>query len=603
MTLWVEPLPADDIRRLILTRLGVNALPETLVRLVTEKSEGNALFAEEILSFLTERGVLRVAGGKVEFDVKAVAAALPASVQSLLTERIDRLAPQERALLQAAAVIGRRFHPQLLSAVADDAGNVDARLATMQGLDLVHPEGKSGEYSFKHALVREALYQSLLTGPRAVLHLKIADELERRGGNRLGEIAETLANHYEATLRVDKAFSYLALAGGKSLDIYALPEAEKYFRRALEIWEAESSCAEPAFVVQLIARLFGTLYYKCEFRELIFLANKYKPMLTGSGESADQVVARYYQLHALAMNLNLRSALDLATATLQIAERVGDPKAEAFARLGVFLTRTLLGLDSPEAADTMVRALRVDADHCDDHLFFVDSHAIIASHFISRGLHKEARNEAETLLTYAENRGDLRAVSSARGTLSLICLLENQHDALGYVEECVVAAIMPFDRLCARLSKATATILIGRPREGLDEMDVLIVELERLGLRCIIFDAPRGIALAMLGRVTEGVRVIKNQIARSDAAGHVSLGALGRLTLAELYTHILISDDRPNASFLLKNFRTIVGAKLFGPRRAWALLEEAASVRQISEEGVTAARINYDLGVLSAVEA
>ena len=321
------------------------------MRLVTEKSEGNTLFAEEILSFLSERGVLRVASEKVEFDDKAVAAALPASVQSLLTERIDRLAPQERALLQAAAVIGRRFHPQLLTAVADDAGNVGARLATMQGLDLVLPESKSGEYSFKHALVREALYQSLLTGPRAALHLKIADELERRGGNRLGEIAETLATYYEATPRVDKAFSYLALAGDKSLDIYALPEAEKYFRRALEIWEAESNCADPTSVAHLIARLFGTLYYKCEFRELISLANKYLPMLTGSGESADQVVARYYQSHALAMDLNLRSALDLATETLQIAERVGDPKGKAFARLGVFLTRTLMGLDSSDDAD------------------------------------------------------------------------------------------------------------------------------------------------------------------------------------------------------------------------------------------------------------
>ena len=61
---------------------------------MTEKAEGNALFAEEILSFLTERGVLRVAGGKVEFDADA-AAALPASVQSLLTARVDRLAPQD----------------------------------------------------------------------------------------------------------------------------------------------------------------------------------------------------------------------------------------------------------------------------------------------------------------------------------------------------------------------------------------------------------------------------------------------------------------------------------------------------------------------------
>jgi class 3 adenylate cyclase len=121
--LQLEPLPAGDIRRLVETRLGVDALPETLARQVAEKAEGNALFAEEILSFLTERGVLRVAGGKVEFDANATAA-LPASVRSLLTARVDRLAPEDRALLQAAAVIGRRFDPQLLAAVAEDAGDI-----------------------------------------------------------------------------------------------------------------------------------------------------------------------------------------------------------------------------------------------------------------------------------------------------------------------------------------------------------------------------------------------------------------------------------------------------------------------------------------------
>ena len=86
----------------------------------------------------------------------------------------------------------------------------------MQTLDLVHPDGKSGDYAFKHALVRDSLYQSLLKGPRAGLHLKIAEEIERRSGNRLAEVVETLANHYGQTNRADKAFTYLAMAGAKS---------------------------------------------------------------------------------------------------------------------------------------------------------------------------------------------------------------------------------------------------------------------------------------------------------------------------------------------------------------------------------------------------
>jgi hypothetical protein len=64
----------------------------------------------------------------------------------------------------------------------------------MEALDLVYAEGKSGDYVFKHALSRDALYQSLLTGPRVTLHLKVAEEIERRAANRLAEVAETLAH-------------------------------------------------------------------------------------------------------------------------------------------------------------------------------------------------------------------------------------------------------------------------------------------------------------------------------------------------------------------------------------------------------------------------
>jgi len=152
--LGLEPLPASDIRRLIQARLGVEVLPEALARLVTEKSEGNPLFAEEIVSFLTGRGVLRAGEGKVGFDANAVATALPVSVQSLLTARVDRLALRDRTLLQAAAVIGRRFDARLLAAV-DGGSDVESRLAAMQALDLVHPDGMVGDYSFKHALVRD----------------------------------------------------------------------------------------------------------------------------------------------------------------------------------------------------------------------------------------------------------------------------------------------------------------------------------------------------------------------------------------------------------------------------------------------------------------
>jgi predicted ATPase len=208
MRLTLAPLAADDIGQLVCSRLGVSQLPTELTRLIANRAEGNALFAEEIVSFLTERGMLRTSAEKFDYDAAAVAAAMPASVQGLLTSRVDRLAADDRTLLQAASVIGRHFDPELLAAVVPDASDTQSRLESMCRLDLVYPDGRSGDYAFKHALVRDALYQSLLTAPRTALHLKIAEEIERRGQTRLSEVAEMLAQHYSQTDRDDKAFAY-----------------------------------------------------------------------------------------------------------------------------------------------------------------------------------------------------------------------------------------------------------------------------------------------------------------------------------------------------------------------------------------------------------
>jgi class 3 adenylate cyclase len=140
----LEPLPTGDIRHLLRERLGVDVLPEGLARQVTEKADGNPLFAEEIVSYLAERGFIRTVGGTLNFDANVVTASLPASIQSLLTVRVDRLAPEDRAVLQAASVIGRRFDAALLAATIGKT-DIDFRLANMQALDLVHREGRSAE--------------------------------------------------------------------------------------------------------------------------------------------------------------------------------------------------------------------------------------------------------------------------------------------------------------------------------------------------------------------------------------------------------------------------------------------------------------------------
>jgi predicted ATPase len=272
------------------------------------------------------------------FDTATVESALPASVQSLLTARVDRLASADRALLQAAAVIGRRFDPDLLAVVTGASGDIDQSLAAMQALDLVHRKEKTGDYIFKHALVRDAVYSSLLNDARSMLHLKIAGEIERRSANRLPEVAETLAYHYASTTRADKAFLYLAMAAKKCLDIYSLDEADRCARQVLDLFASNPGCADDLAVADVMANHLHVLYEKTDFLEIERVAESYMRQLEAIGDTAQLVFAMYFHALGLAGRNEFSAAEALSRKALEVAERIGDLKAKSYAMNGILHT-------------------------------------------------------------------------------------------------------------------------------------------------------------------------------------------------------------------------------------------------------------------------
>jgi class 3 adenylate cyclase len=505
----MEPLSARETARIAEARLGIDHLPEGLAKLIVAKAEGNALFAEELTTFLVERSIVRSSAAGVEFDPPAVAAALPDSVQSLLASRVDRLAPSDRNFLQAAAVVGRRFDPELVVVIGGAVGNVEASFAAMGALDLVHRAEGSGDYVFKHVLVQDALYNGLLTARREALHLKVAEELERRCGNRLMEIAEALAHHYAVASRADKAFIYLAMAGNKSLDVYAVPEAEEYYRQALKLFERERSCAERLPVVRAVVRLLETLTAKNAYREVGEVARKFTPFLKEAGETPELVIVHYFQALSLLANLEIRAAHDLIAQAFEISERVGDGRARAYARGGLLYLRSYLGLDTIEVAD------RMKSEMMDDCLRFGDAYIrnwgywFAAWDYLYRGLNREARETAAQLIASGEDRKDPRAIGQANLVLGILQLFnDNPEAATMHADECVRMAVTVNERRCAELVKASSGILLGRAREWLAEIDAINSEFESRGALFMVQRETGGIALAMTGRISKGIGVL-----------------------------------------------------------------------------------------------
>ena len=194
--IWLEPLNRGDVD--IWLEEVVGAAPPGSVRTLLERAEGNPLFLEELLGTLVERRVLR----RDEWDEARLPAdaVIPDTVQAVLAARIDLLPQQEKAALQAAAVIGRAFWP---SAVRELVGGGDPDFRLLEQRDFVRRRPGSSlegerEFVFKHALTREVAYGSLTRRERAHMHAAFASWLERRARD---EDSPLLARHYAEAVR------------------------------------------------------------------------------------------------------------------------------------------------------------------------------------------------------------------------------------------------------------------------------------------------------------------------------------------------------------------------------------------------------------------
>jgi tetratricopeptide (TPR) repeat protein len=575
-TLDLEPLRGGDIRRLVQSRLGVEALPDALARQVAEKAEGNPLFAEEIVSFLTERGILRSAEGKLDFDAGAVADALPASLQTLLTARVDRLAPRDRTLLQAASVIGRRFDPQLLDIVIDQT-NSDARLAAMRVLDLVHVESMSGDYIFKHALVRDALYQSLLTETRITLHLKIAEEIERRSSNRLAEVAEVLAHHYGQTDRVDKAFTYLAMAGGKSLAVYSLDEAQTHLSAAAALLDQSPDCATDNEVADFLVNYLLLLNLIHRIRELIPTVERYRPRIDRLGDDRRAVLILHQRVYSLVWMGRYREAAAAQDEISVMTDRLGDDLSTAYSAAGAILVSWKIWPPRAECNVALIRSGLAAAATTNDPFIQSWLRWVIAVEAMERGYLTEARSSAQEMITIGQRSNDPRSVGFGLSCLAWTeNIFQNYPQALRYSEETLKVAVTAWDRMAATYAKAFALVMLQNP-EGISILDVVRREDRANGqlFTLSLLDLAYAFSLVLQGRIAEGIRWLKQIILEREKEGFHQRAEWFRTLLCQVYLEIIEGNEKPPFSVLLRNLPTLLWVKILGPSRIRAIMHQA----------------------------
>jgi class 3 adenylate cyclase len=236
--LRLDSLPAESAAELLAALLGPDPGLTPLAQMLVKR--GNPFFLEETVRTLVETGALAGERGAYRLTRPVEALQVPATVQTILAARIDRLPPEEKQLLQAAAVIGKDVPYALLAAIAaQPEEDLRRGLGHLQAAEFLHETQlfPDLEFTFKHALTHEVAYSTLLQDRRKALHTRIVGVIERFYPDRLTEHVERLAHHAVRGELWEKAVTHLHQAGAKALARSANREAVSCFQQALTALE------------------------------------------------------------------------------------------------------------------------------------------------------------------------------------------------------------------------------------------------------------------------------------------------------------------------------------------------------------------------------
>ena len=359
--LTLQPLGPEDARGMVQSIARGKKLPEEVIRELVTRTDGTPLFVEELTKMVLESGILEEREECYELRGAFPRLEIPETLQDSLTARLDRLAPV-KSVAQLAATIGRAFSYELIAAVADLASDtLQGALRDLVAAEILVERGGPArtEYSFRHALIQEAAYGSLLRDRRRQMHGRIAQALQSEFSDLGAQHPEILAHHLQEAALVAEAIHAWRAAGAQAVARSAMVEALRHFRRALELLGGQAAgpdrdrvelALQAAVSVPVIAtRGYGTseaeqaITRARELCERLGNAPEHFPVLRG--------VWTFYEVRA-----NYRAAAEVAERLVALAAAAGDPAFAVGALHSIGITNLFLG-DFALAGEQLERAV------------------------------------------------------------------------------------------------------------------------------------------------------------------------------------------------------------------------------------------------------
>ena len=343
-TIALAPLSDSETAALVSELLGPDPSVGGLGQTIAERAAGNPFFAEEIVRELAERGVLRGQRGAYISTAEVAEVSVPATLQATIAARIDRLPPEAKRTLSAAAVIGSRFNLDLLTQLGVEP--VVADLVAAQFIDQVKFT-RQPEYVFHHPLIRTVAYESQLKSDRAELHRRLAAAIEQRDHDAVGENAALIAEHLEAAgdLRAAYAWHMRAGAWSNNRDIRAARISWERARRVADALPANDPERTAMRIAPRTALCTSTWRVGLGVADTGF--DELRGLCGSAGDDVSLAIGMYGQVVGLSLEHRHREASVLASEQFRLLEESPD----ALRAVGVIHGAVLAKLWAGEAVE------------------------------------------------------------------------------------------------------------------------------------------------------------------------------------------------------------------------------------------------------------
>lgn len=421
--LELRPLSRRESRQLVAEILKLaDEVPAELRELVVSGAEGNPFYVEELIKMLVEDSVILTGEETWRVEPQRLAEIeVPSTLAGVLQARLDSLPPQERSVLQQASVVGRLFWDRLVAHIQAEGGGggdpqlVPVALSALRERELVYRREESAfagavEYLFKHEVLREVTYESVLKRLRQVYHGLVGEWLISQCGDRIAEYSGLIAEHLLLAGRREGAGEYFAQAGKYALASYANSEAEGYFRQALALSPSDAERADLLFGLGQAIGLPGRSEEATPIlRQAIDL---YREL--GNLDSLAEAFAR---LSKLTFHFDYLDAWNLCQEGLELLE--GAPDSPGYARLLAEAGRTAHFRNVSNQSISLCRQAVAMAKRLGDVEVQADANITLA---LQTEDYKESIDIFEEMIALTEKEGLLRPAARAHMNLGEFAL-------------------------------------------------------------------------------------------------------------------------------------------------------------------------------------